>query len=148
MTNTSTPLRDRVLDRDDDLRDVLQLLLRGANRRQMWIHFMDERGCLGSPIIPIDDYPDDPDQLVDIADLGRVSEAHVIMSRADAIREATANASIVLVWERVGDATASPADRGWARSMEAAAEELGVPLRAQFIAHDNGVRQLHPDDFL
>ncbi|MDQ0642885.1 hypothetical protein [Microbacterium murale] len=148
MTDASSSLRDRVLDRDDDLRDALQLLLQRANRRQMWMMFMDDRGCLGQPLIPIEDYPDDADEVVDVADLGRVTQAHVFMHRAGRLCQMTENASVVLVWERIGSSAVSPEDRSWARAMADAAGVLDVPLRAQFVVHGRGVRQLHPDDYL
>lgn len=148
MTDTSNALRDRVLDRDDDLRDVLQLLLQTASRRQMWIMFIDGRGCLGSPLIPIDDYPDDPNDVVEVDDLGAVTEAHVFMHRAGVLCEMSGNAQVVLAWERVGGSAVSTQDQGWARAMADAAGALGIPLRAQFIVHVRGVRQLHPDDYL
>lgn len=148
MTETTNPVKDRVLDRDDDLRDVVELLLQRANRRQMWLMFMDERGCLGGPLMPMKDYPDDPHNEVDIDDLGTVTEAHVLMHRAGMLREMTGNASIVLAWERVGTEVIGEDDRAWASAMAEASQVLDVPLRAQFIVHTRGVRQLHPDDYL
>lgn len=148
MTDTRNTLKDRVLDRDDDLRDILQLLLQSASRRQMWMMFMDERGCLGEPLIPIDDYPDDPNHVVEVDDLGAVTEARVFMHRAGTLCEMTGNASVVLGWERIGGSAVSQEDRSWARAMAAAAGALGIPLRAQFIVHARGVRQLHPDEYL
>ena len=32
--------------------------------------------------------------------------------------------------------------------MAQAARELGAPLRAQFLLHDGGIRQLYPDDYI
>lgn len=148
MNDTRSPLRDRVLDRDDDLRDVLQLLLQTANRRQMWIMFMDERGCLGAPLIPIDDYPDDPNDVVEVDDLGVATEARIFMHRAGVLCEMSGNAQVVLAWERMGGSAVSTEDQSWARAMADAAGVLGVPLRAQFIVHVRGVRHLHPDDYL
>lgn len=148
MTDTSNALKSRVLDRDDDLRDVLEVLLQRANRRQMWLMFMDPRGCLGDPLMPIADYPEDPDDVVEIDDLGSVTEAHVLMHRAETLRELTGNTSLVLAWERSGTSAVFPADRAWAQAMASAAQKLDVPLRAQFIVHSRGVRQLHPDDYL
>lgn len=148
MTETTNPLKDRILDRDDDLRDAVELLLQRANQRQMWLMFMDERGCLGDPLMPMDDYPADPNNEVDIDDLGTVTEAHVLMHRAGMLREMTGNASVVLAWERIGTEMIGDDDRNWARAMAAASQVLGVPLRAQFIVHARGVRQLHPDDYL
>ena len=148
MTETRNPLKDLVLDHDDTLRDVLQVLLQSAIRRQMWLMFMDDRGCLGDPLMPMDDYPDDPNEVVDVDDLGSVTEAHVLMHRAGMLREMTGNVSVLFAWERVGNETITDDDRAWARAMADAAQTLGVPLRAQFIVHSDGVRQLHPDDYL
>ncbi|MGM7671682.1 hypothetical protein [Microbacterium sp. A93] len=148
MTETTNPLKSRVLDRDDDLRDVLEVLLQRANRRQMWLMFMDDRGCLGDPLMPMADYPDDPSHVVEIDDLGQVTEAHVLMHRAGMLREMTGNASVVLAWERGGSSAVSKDDRAWAQAMAEAAQKLDIPLRAQFIVHSRGVRQLHPDDYL
>lgn len=148
MTTANSSLRDRVLDHDDKLRDVLQILLQRANQRQMWLMFMDDRGCLGDPLMPMDDYPDDPNDVVEIDDLGSVSEAHVLMHRAGMLRELTGNVSVVIAWERVGSDSVMNSDRAWARAMAEASQRLEVPLRAQFIVHSHGVRQLHPDDYL
>lgn len=148
MTETTDSLRDLVLDDDDKLRDVLQVLLQRAIRRQMWLMFMDERGCLGGPLMPMDDYPDDPNEVVDIDDLGSVTEAHVLMHRAGMLRDLTGNVSVLFAWERVGNEEITGDDRAWARAMADAARALDIPLRAQFVVHSDGVRQLHPDDYL
>ena len=148
MTDANTTLRDLVLDHDDDLRDLLQVLLRQANRRQMWLLFIDEHGRLGDPLIPMDDYPDDPHEEVAVDDLGGVDQAHLLMHRGGMLCEATGNESVVLVWERVGPSTVDEDDRAWASAMADAAAALGVPLRAQFLLHNRGIRQLHPDDYL
>ena len=148
MTESTNALKDRVLDHDDELRDVVELLLQRANQRQMWLMFMDERGCLGDPLMPMDDYPADPNGEVDIDDLGAVTAAHLLMHRAELLRQMSGNASIVLAWERIGTAAVGGADRSWARAMAEASDVLDAPLRAQFIVHARGVRQLHPDDYL
>jgi len=148
MTQTTDPLKNRVLDHDDDLREVLAVLLQRANLRQMWLMFMDDRGCLGDPLMPTSDYPEDPNEVVDVDDLGPVTEAHVLMHRAGMLRELTGNASVVLAWERPGSDAVTPGDRAWARAMADAARQLDIPLQAQFIVHARGVRQLHADDYL
>ena len=148
MTDANTTLKDLILDHDDDLRDLLQVLLRQANRRQMWLMFIDEYGRLGDPLMPMDDYPEDPHEEVEVDDLGPVDQAHLLMHRSGMLREATGNASVVLVWERVGPSTLDEDDRAWASAMADAASSLGVPLRAQFLLHNRGIRQLHPDDYL
>ena len=148
MTDTSTTLKDLILDRDDDLRDLLHVLLRRATLRQMWLLFIDEHGRLGDPLMPMDDYPEDPHEDVEVDDLGRVDQAHLLMHRSGMLLEATGNASVVLVWERVGPSTLDDDDRAWAGAMADAAVSLGVPLRAQFLLHNRGIRQLHADDWI
>lgn len=148
MTETTNYLRDRVLDRDDDLRDVLELLLQRANQRQMWLMFIDDRGCLGDPFMPMSDYPMDPNEVVELDDLGAVTNAYLLMNRAGLILEATGNAGVVLAWERRGPSAVADIDRSWARAMAEAAAEMEIPLRAQFVVHSRGVRQLHADDYV
>lgn len=148
MTDTNSTLKNRVLDHDDDLRDALEILLQEAIRRQLWLLFIDDRGCLGAPLMPMDDYPQDPSEIVDVDDLGEVSQAELLMHRIGMLVNATGNSSAVLAWERRGTTAVRAEDRLWARAMAAAAAALAVPLRAQFIVHDAGVRQLHPDDYL
>ncbi|HWV49340.1 MAG TPA: hypothetical protein VN035_07780 [Microbacterium sp.] len=148
MTDANSTLKDLILDRDDDLRDLLHVLLRQANLRQMWLLFIDEHGRLGDPLMPMNDYPDDPHEEVEVDDLGAVDQAHLLMHRSGLLREATGNASLVLVWERVGPSTLDDDDRAWASAMADAAVSLGVPLRAQFLLHNRGIRQIHADDWM
>lgn len=148
MTRTNTDLKNRVLDHDDDLRDALEVLLQEAIRRQMWLLFIDDRGCLGPPLMPMADYPGDPDEIVDVDDLGEVAQSVLLMSRIGMLLESTGHARIVLAWEHPGPDAIGAEERAWARAMASAAAELGIALRAQFIVHDEGVRQLHLDDYL
>jgi len=143
-------LRDRALDDDDDLRDAVELLLQRANQRQLWLLFIDGHGRLGEPLMPMADYPSDPLEVVPIEDLGDVSQAQVLAHRIGMLRELTGNAAVVLVWERIGDATVGGEEddvRLWARAMRRQASVLGIPLRAQFLLHPRGARQLHADDW-
>lgn len=146
--NNETSLRDRILHTDDQLRDMIELLLREPNQRQFWLLFIDERGCLGDPLMPMAGYPQDPTEAVRVDDLGEVSQAHLLMHRIGQLREMTGNAQVVLVWEQPGVDTVRDAERSWARAMAEQAVDLDVPLRAQFTLYERGVRQLHPDDYL
>ncbi|MDR2321253.1 MAG: hypothetical protein LBE60_06360 [Microbacterium sp.] len=141
-------LRDHVLESDDDLRDVLELLLQQAGQRQLWLLFLDGRGRIGEPLIPMADYPEDPLEVVTTDDLGEVTHAHLLSQRIRGLRELTGNAAVVLVWERVGGEDVDVDVRAWARAMKREAALLGIPLRAQLLLHTHGVRQLHADDVL
>lgn len=148
MTDTEIPLRDRPVRTDEELRALLEVLLLRANHRQMWLMFIDDRGCLGDPIMPMADYPDDPRELTTVDDLGEVTQAHLLMQRAGMLREITGGAAIVLAWERVGSSVSGVEDREWSQAMQAAATALDIPLRAQFLVHSRGVRHLPLDDCL
>lgn len=141
-------LRERVLAGDDDLAAFLKFLLLGANRRQMWLLFLDDRRRLGDPMMPMDDYPESPDGIVSTEDLGELPHASLLMHRAEMIRGVSNNSAIVLVWERPGPRSIDKETAAWARSMARAARELGAPLRAQFLLYDDGIRQLYPDDYV
>lgn len=148
MTPTNPAFRDRVLHRDDDLRDIVQQLLQRAERRRLWVLFLDERGCLADPLIPLSDLPDDPEASVMTGDLGDVTHAYALAHRIGLLLECTENASAVLAWERLGPSRIGDVDRAWSRAVAAAGQEHGVPIRAQFLVHDLGVRQVHPDDYV
>ena len=148
MTDSNTPREDRPLRSDEDLRELIERLLERAGRRQVWLLFIDERGCLAEPLIPMEGYPDDPHALTRTDDLGETTEAGLLMQRAELLREVTANDTIVLVWERIGSSVVGFDDREWARAMRGAAAELNIPLRAQLVLHNRGVRLLQLDDIL
>lgn len=148
MNPQNLPLRERVFDRDDDLQDAVRQLLRNAIRRQMWLLFLDDQRRLGDLIMPMDDYPHDPDGMVTTEDLGTIPCSRLLMQRCEMVREASESGAVVLVWERPGPRALDVATRRWACAMAVDAHELDVPLRAQFLLHDDGIRQLHPDDYL
>ncbi len=77
-----------------------------------------------------------------------MTHAHLLSQRIGMLRELTGNAAVVLVWERLGSEVVDDDIRLWARAMKREAARLGIPLRAQFLLHTHGVRQLHADDWL
>ena len=141
-------LHDHVLESDDDLRDALELLLQRANQRQFWLLFIDGRGRLGEPLMPMADYPTDPLEAVMSEDLGELPQAQLLAHRIGMLRELTGNTAVVLVWERIGDEVLEEEVRVWVRAMKRQTAQLGIPLRAQYLLHNRGVRQLHADDWL
>ncbi|WP_298867414.1 hypothetical protein [uncultured Microbacterium sp.] len=146
--NTEESLRDRVLHTDDQLRDMIHLVLQRATQRQVWLLFIDDRGCLADPLLPMAGYPEDPLDTVRVEELGEVAHSHLLMQRIGTLLEATGHAEVVLVWEHLGADAVRKADRAWARAMAEQAADLGIRLRAQFTLYGRGVRQLHADDYL
>ncbi|MFB8385735.1 hypothetical protein ACFC3F_01170 [Microbacterium sp. NPDC055910] len=150
MTPTRRDLdRNRILTSDEALTDQLGLLLeRAINPRQLWLLFLDAGDRLTDSIMPCDDYPQDPDEIVRVPDLGHVTNASVLAAHLGDLCTWTDAASVVLVWERPGPPEFGSDELRWARAMSDACRHAEVPLRGQFRLHDDGVRILTPDDYL
>lgn len=159
MTPSPEINRDRILATDSDLQDQLTLLLQEANHRQVWLLLLDQDSRLTEPLMPMDDYPKTPDELCDTEDLGLVPFSEVLVERARMVCEVVGAREFVFVWERRGSDRFTAVDRAWARAVAgeaAAASRSGggafgmsavQPLRAQFVLHNTGLRQLTPDDY-
>ncbi|WP_024355303.1 hypothetical protein [Leucobacter chironomi] len=139
--------RHRVFATDAELHELVELLLARASRRQLWLFAFDDRQRQLGPLMPMEDLPESPDELVETEDLGLVSIPHVLADRAAMVCEVLDAASIALVWERRGSERFDAQDRAWARALAHETAQQGLRLRAQFVLHDEGVRQLTPDDY-
>ena len=140
---------DRVLRHDSDLEEVLELLLdRALNPRQVWLLFLDAEQRLTGPVMPCDDYPLDPYGLEKTDDLGLVPCAEIFAAWIGGLLTGIGAARAVIVWERRGSRDFTPDERAWARAMALECGAEGVDLRAQFVLHDDGIRQLTADDHL
>ena len=159
MTASDTRIDpDRILATDADLQDQLGLVLERATHRQLWLLLIDHEHRLAEPIMPMDDHPSSPHELCDTDDLGLVPFARVLVHRARLVCELVGAREFVFVWERCGTDSFTADDREWARAIagEAGGAGLGgtpfggeteAQLRAQFVLHDTGIRQLVPDDY-
>lgn len=139
---------DRVLASDHDLHEVLRLLLRAANQRQFWLIFLDGSKRIVGPLMPMDDYPSSPDDRSGIDGRAGDSFIEVLWERIGEISRMVGAVSLVLVWERRGPARFSAADLSWARAFSRAAMSGEPTIRAQFVLHDQGLRQVAIDDLL
>lgn len=159
MTSSHTPIdRDRILSTDAELQDQLGLVLERASHRQVWLLLLDHQHRITDPIMPMDDHPASPDELCDVDDLGLVPFARVLVHRARMICELVGAREFVFVWERRGTDRFTADDRRWAHAAAGEAggavrrgaddrDDAAAPLRAQFVLHDTGIRQLTPDDY-
>lgn len=159
MTSSELSIdRDRILSTDAELEDQLNLVLERATHRQVWLLLIDREHRLADPIMPMDDHPASPDELCDTDDLGTVPFAQVLVHRSRTVCELVGAREFVFVWERRGTDRFTADDRRWARAVAGAAggvepggaasnAEVTAPLRAQFLLHDTGIRQLTPDDY-
>lgn len=137
-----------IIDDDDMLQRRLERMLTSAIRRQLWITFLDDEDRETGVIIPCDDYPNRPDSPTPMEGLD-VPSAATVMARSFAqIMRQCGFASLIAVWERRGDDTVRAPEQRWAAAFAAALRDEGVVVRAQFLLHSAGLRQLAPDDLL
>lgn len=149
MTNTDPDLHlHGPLRTDDQLRLALEDLLVSADREQLWFLFLDEDDRLTGPLMPGDEYPEDPVEAIETDDLGTVPAARVIAIRLRLIAEIVDAHRIVLVWERPGPDELDRPTRAWVKAMAAECRAVDVRLRAQLLLHDDGMRMLVPDDYV
>ena len=153
----------RRLHTDDALADQLDRVFGHAELRQVWLLFLDEQQRLTDPIMPMDDHPLEPDELIDTEDLGRVPFVRAMMERARMACDLVGAQEFVFMWERRGSETLNHADLRWARALAevSGADTVGgsagesdgngggdrgraTPLRAQLLLHDGGVRVIDP----
>ncbi|WP_159502170.1 hypothetical protein [Microbacterium sp. 18062] len=136
----------RILSTDDDLVDALAPLLGQAIRRQLWLFFLDENDGITDPIMPCDDFPADPYEPIQTVDIGAQGFAHVMAERVRHLQSEFDLATLMIVWERVGSRRFAGKDLARARAMAESCATVGVPLRAQLLLHDDGLRLITPDD--
>ncbi|WP_309069400.1 hypothetical protein [Microbacterium sp.] len=139
-------LRDASLD-DARLHELIELMLSGALRRQLWLLFLDANDRMSDVILPTDDFPHAPDEPVVSGDLGPTTAARLMAARLPPMCEAIGASQVVLVWEREGDDGFQVEELAWARAISQALHGADVRMRAQFVLHDDGLRALTPDDY-
>jgi hypothetical protein len=131
------------LTTDLALHERVSELLDAALRRQWWTLYFDEHDRQLPLIMPMADYPEDPDEPCG----AEGTAAQVLAQRLTEIVEHVGAANVVFVWERPGAPASTPADRAWAKGLGEACRAVGVIVRAQFILHDEGARWFAPDDY-
>ena len=137
----------RALVCDGDLTEVLTLLLRKASLRQLWLVMLDADSRVAGPLMALANYPRDPLAPAGAPDMPRASHATVLAARMADIVEIVGASRVVLVWERPGDRPIGTEEHAWARELRNECRDRDISVRAQFVLHDGGLRQLTPDDF-
>lgn len=151
MTNPATQHQDRnTLTSTAELHGTIEQLLKAASQRQIWFLFLDEHARLIDPIMPMNDHPEDPKELHEIEDLGRVTFPAVLVHRTREIAKMIGASSFIVVWERPGGKELTVADRSWCEAIAGCAvtcDPWTVQLRAMFLMHDDGVRLIADLEF-
>lgn len=138
---------EQPLQTDAELQDFLDGVLHEAAERQFWTFYLGPDDRLCGPVMPMNDHPDRPDELAETDDLGTVTFAQAMADRVNWIAEAVGAGSVVFVWERIGSERFGPYELAFARAMSHECADIGLRLRAQFLLHDVGLRQITPDDY-
>jgi len=125
------------LSTDALIEQRIGLLVGRAQRRQLWLMFLDASDVQLPLLIPIADIPVAPSA----DDTPRW--ATLIENTA----EAADAAGVVIVLERYAPERLTDADRSWARQMRDSCALAAVPLRAIVLSHRRGARLLAPDDY-
>ena len=130
-------VRDLPLTTDDELVPVIQSLLEGAYRRQVWLMLLDA-DVKPLPVIMPSAVPAQPDgeDIVGFADFMRCAAYDV------------AGSTLVVTFERPGPAHIVDRDRQWLKLLREACLETGVPFRGPFLLLGKEVRQVAPDDYV
>lgn len=129
--------RDEPLLTDTAINDRVARLIGRACREQLWLLFLDERSVMLPTLMPNDELPSplDPELAGGIA---------AMLKQAIA---GTPIESVILVWERPGGPIATLADKQSAAALAWACADASVPVRAQLISHDFGVRSLGAEEY-
>jgi|tagenome__1003787_1003787.scaffolds.fasta_scaffold19677505_1 hypothetical protein len=116
---------------DADLLASVQSLIGPAARDQVWLLLQDADGVPLPLVVPIEDVPMRPDAVP------------VVARAVAAIAQAAQAASVTLVWERLGPDRLDDEETAFVSAVrEAVAASL--PVRAQLLSSDRGVRLLPP----
>lgn len=128
---------DRVMpiDTDDDVlrlvREVLELDgSADGGDRTTWLLMLDDTDRPLPQLIPIDGMPPDPDP----EDVQRFAES------AGMIAEACGAERLIVVWQRLGSGAIRMQEADWVVALAA----THLPIRAQLLATEEGVRLLDP----
>ncbi len=127
-------LDDDLPIRSDD--DVLRLVREvigddGVRGRTAWVLLLDADDRPMPTVIPVEGVPVDPDP----DHVARFAEA------VGAVLQAVGGSRAIIAWERDGGGAVRMQEADWAGALAA----TGLPLRAQLLATDDGVRLLDPD---
>lgn len=102
----------------------------GGGERLTWVLLLDDTERPLPMLMPVEGVPVDPDP----------HEIDRLATALDRLIEGTAAAEVVLIWQRPGDSAVRMHEADWAAGLAAA----GLPIRAQLLATDDGVRLLDP----
>lgn len=128
-------VRDESLTSDDQVLARAELLIERAERRQLWLMFLDAAERQLPLLMPMD-VPRRPDP--------DFPEPFSRMLR-DICEELDAE-SAVIAFERCGSATLADADRQWLTLVHTACRDAEIHLRGPLLVHDGGVRWIAVED--
>lgn len=136
---TIKPIHEKFVRTPTELTQVWRELMgpEGFDKRSIWHIFFEDDGRMLPLVIPIDDIPAEPDEVV-LRNLATIMSEG--MSRASAT-------SLAVLLSRPGSGAMSAADRRWARELRATYGPTLCPWPVH-LATCNQVRVFAPDDLV
>ncbi len=128
---TATPLTTPVL-----IEERVRSLIGRASRSQFWFLYLDENRVQLPLIMPIDDLPSDPRDVV-----------HDVARFIEQAMEAVNARSVIFVIERYASSGLTDADVAWARGIHDAFDAEQIDLSGILLSHNRGVRWVAQDDY-
>lgn len=112
-------------------------LIGRADRRQLWLLFLDDEQVQLPLLIPVDHLP------AELPDDGAGLFAMAVHDTARTV----GGASAVFVIEELHGPEITAHDREWARAIHSACDREGMPVRGILLSHRDGVRWMPQDDY-
>jgi hypothetical protein len=132
--------RELPLTSDSLIERRVAALVGRAQRRQIWLMFLDARSVQLPLLLPVADIPVAPG-----------GPDHDGAERWAAVISGTCQAagaeSVLVVLERYGSEKLTEADSGWAREISLGCDLAGVALRAVVLSHRRGVTLVAPEEY-
>lgn len=133
MKNTFRPEDAAPIRTADEARERVVEFIGRAIRRQLWLMLLGADGIQSPVLVPVDGIPlrTDPGSL-----------ARVAAAVAELLTVQAPGGSVILTLERPGTAAITAPDQAWAAALVASFGQF-IPITGMFLAHDDGVCELH-----
>jgi hypothetical protein len=124
-----------LLTDDDVIGRVASLVGTAIRDDTLWLLFVDGDDRQAPVVMPVEDMPDLPDELVPA--LGDVLDGFL-----PDLATAAGPGSVVFVRERLGPDHLLPADRAWAWALGSMCRSRGIPVRGIHLSTPGAVRRM------
>jgi hypothetical protein len=124
-----------LLTDDDGAGRAAMVIGAAARDGTLWLLFVDGDGRQAPVVMPVDDTPPLPDDVV-------MALGDVLAGVMPDLATAAGPGSVVFVRERLGPDDVLPADRSWAEALDAMCRGRRIHLRGIHLSTPDGVRRM------